>query len=108
MAYIFQADIYCDDCGKALCESLGTKPQEPFDSDDYPKDVGDSGEADCPQHCANGPDCLNAVDIGSGFMVGELVSHELTMDGVEYVKEAIDDDWTCADYWRQEFADYLD
>ena len=60
-AYIYQADIYCEDCGEKIREELnksGKAPSDPsdeytYDSDEYPKgpypDGG--GEADCEQIC---------------------------------------------------------
>ena len=95
MAYIYRADVWCDDCGRAICERLtsaGKAPADPanewsYDSDDYPKRAGDDEEADCPQHCAAGGKCLNAVTLPSG-KVGYLFG-ELTQDGVEYVNDAI-------------------
>ena len=69
MAYIYQADVWCDDCGKAICRRLkreGNAPANPddewtFDSDEYPKRADDDDEADTPQHCASGEHCINAV-----------------------------------------------
>lgn len=98
MAYIYQADVWCDDCGKAICKRLkaeGKAPANPadeysYDSDEYPKRAGDDDESDSPQHCAAGEDCLNAITLPSGGKVGYLFG-ELTADGVAYVKEAIAD-----------------
>jgi hypothetical protein len=70
--YIFQADIYCEECGKAMqvgkphSDDSGTYPQGP-----YP-DGG--GEADTPQHCGG---------------CGEFLCNPLTGDGVEYVRDAV-------------------
>ena len=96
MSYIYQADVYCDDCGKAICRRLkreGLAPADPddewtFDSDEYPKRADDDDEADTPQHCASGEHCINAVMLPSGEKVGYLFG-ELTAVGVEYIKEAI-------------------
>ena len=68
MAYIYRADIYCDDCGRAICKRLqaaGKAPADPdngwsYDSDDYPKRAGDDEESDTPEHCAAGERCVNA------------------------------------------------
>jgi hypothetical protein len=113
MAYIYQADVWCDDCGKAICEQLqkaGLAPANPadehtFDSDEYPKRAGDDDESDSPQHCAAGEDCLNAIVLPGGnvgFLFGEL-----TAVGVEYVKEAIAEGGEVADLWKEHYADYL-
>ena len=81
--YIYQADIYCEDCGKAICEDLAKKGGIPedldcYDSDEYPKgpysDGG--GEADSPQHCGCGEECINAIEIG-GIKVGCWLEMEL-------------------------------
>ena len=58
--YIYRADVWCDDCGRAICERLTEEGKAPadatdectFDSDDYPKLGLDSDEGDTPQHCA--------------------------------------------------------
>jgi hypothetical protein len=81
MAYIYLADVWCDDCGRAICERLtreGKAPADPddewtFDSDEYPKRAGDDDEADTPQHCAAGEQCVNAVTLPGGGRVGLLV-----------------------------------
>lgn len=95
MSYIYQADVWCDDCGRAIRNRLkqeGKAPADPrdetsYDSDDYPKRACDDDESDTPQHCAAGPDCLNAITLPDGDKVGFLMG-ELTRDGVNYVKEA--------------------
>ena len=96
MSYIYLADVWCDACGRAICRRLkreGKAPANPddewtFDSDEYPKRAGDDEEADTPQNCAAGEECINAIELPSGGKVG-LLFGELTRDGVEYVKEAI-------------------
>ena len=118
MAYIYLADVWCDDCGRAICERLtreGTAPANPddewtFDSDEYPKRASDDDESDTPQHCAAGEECINAIELPSGGKVG-LLFGELTRDGVEYVKEAIAEaqeglgSKEVVDLWRQHYAD---
>ncbi len=83
-AYIYQADIYCEECGALIRQELdeqGACPADPtdestFDSDEYPKGpyADGGGEADCPQHCA---------------ACGVFLENPLTSDGIEYVKSAI-------------------
>ena len=61
-AYIYKADLWCQDCGKKVCERLdgeGKRPEDvldesSYDSDEYPKGPypNGGGEADCPQNCA--------------------------------------------------------
>jgi len=113
MSYIYQADCYCDDCGKAIRKQLETEGNAPtypdreytYDSDEYPKRAGDDDESDSPQHCAAREDCLNAITLPSG-KVGFLFG-ELTRDGVEYVKEAVAEGGEVADLWKEHYADYL-
>ena len=96
MAYIYQADIYCDDCGEAIQRRIteeGKAPADPnneysFDSDDFPKHVGNDEESDCPDHCACSAECINAITLFSGFKVGEIIG-ELTLEGVDYIETAI-------------------
>ncbi len=118
MAYIYQADVYCDDCGKAICRRLKRERLAPadasdewsFDSDDYPKRADDDDEADTPQHCASGERCINAVTLSSGEKVGYLFG-ELTAVGVEYLKEAVAESQEgfgsreITDLWQQHYRD---
>lgn len=74
MAYIYCADIYCEECGEVIKDEL--KPLElkhTDDSDSFPQgpysDGG--GEADCPQHCG---------------MCGVFLENPLTSDGRAYVE----------------------
>jgi hypothetical protein len=76
--YIFQADIYCESCGKGLRMEIPKPPhadrddESTYDSDEWPKGpYGDGGgEADGPQHCG---------------MCGLFLDNPLTPDGEEYV-----------------------
>lgn len=120
MAYIFQADIYCDDCGHALCRKFDTAGERPadvedehsYDSDEYPKRVGDDddhGESDTQTHCASGPTCVNAFWVGA-FKVGELLGTNLTQDGIQYVVDMIQENPN-SDYSRYlhaTFGEYYD
>lgn len=96
--FIYQAALYCTDCGESIRERLdaaGETPDDPsdessYDSDDYPKgpfpDGG--GEADSPQHCGAGEDCLNALTL-AGTKVGAFLENQLTSEGVDYAREMI-------------------
>jgi hypothetical protein len=99
-AYIYQADIYCEDCGErikainqkrwSLAWQTAGVSVEPFDHEDsdhlpqgpYP-DGG--GEADTPQHCAG---CM--IPLGN----------PLTAEGVEYVFSAIREELANPDRWK--------
>lgn len=91
--YIYQADVWCDDCGRAIRKRLDRAGKTPksdehtYDSDDYPKHA-DECESDVPDHCAAGEKCLNAIILPSGGKVGMLMG-ELTQAGVEYVKDSL-------------------
>jgi hypothetical protein len=118
VSYIYLADVWCDDCGRAICSRLkreGKAPVNPddewtFDSDEYPKRAGDDEESDTPEHCAAGEHCINAVTLPSGEKVGCLFG-ELTAVGVEYVKEAIAEakeglgSEEVTELWRQHLRD---
>jgi hypothetical protein len=76
--YIYQADIYCEDCGKAMIaisksSTLGNRE----DSNDYPQGpyADGGGEADCPQHCGG---------------CGVFLESPLSSWGYAYVREALD------------------
>lgn len=63
--YMYQADLWCNDCGDAIRERLQQEGKAPddsgvYDSEDYPISYPEAGESDCPQHCAAGKDCINA------------------------------------------------
>lgn len=98
MAFIYCADVYCDDCGEAIRKRLtkeGKAPADPtdewsYDSDDFPKCADDDEEHDTPQHCAVCEGCINSIRIGPAAddIVG-LLFGELTTDGITYVEEAI-------------------
>jgi len=120
MAFIYCADIYCNDCGNAIRRRLtdkGKAPADPtdewsYDSDDFPKCAGNDNESDTPQHCAAGEDCINAIWIDESVRVG-LLFGELTSDGVAYIEESIDDanrddnTWgkTVVGFWYRHYTD---
>lgn len=121
MAYIYAAEMYCDDCGKAICDSItaeGFAPADPgdeysYDSGDYPKHVDGTSESDTPQHCASGSGCFNAIEFAKGPAIGAWLENDLTSDGGDYVIEAVRearDGLGCPDVsalW-QGYYDYLD
>jgi hypothetical protein len=118
VAYIYQADVWCDDCGRAICKRLKREGKAPadsddewtFDSDDYPKRASDDDESDTPQHCAAGEECVNALTLADGGKAG-LLFGELTAVGVEYVKEALAEaeegfgSKQVTDLWQQHYRD---
>ncbi len=101
--YVYQAALWCKDCGRAIRKRLkaeGKAPEDPddegsYDSGDYPKgpypDGG--GDADSPQYCGAGEDCINADEAWRGgkmTKVGAFLENPLTEDGYEYVREAVE------------------
>jgi len=91
--YVFQAALYCEACGKALVRDLRQHGVEDTgDSDDFPQgpfpDGG--GEADTPQHCDSGAQCLGAEVIG-GRRVGAFLENPLTGDGETYVRQSLEE-----------------
>jgi hypothetical protein len=112
MAAIYQADVWCDDCADAIRKRLQAEGNAPertydersYDSDEYPKIASDDEESDCPQHCAAGADCFNAVELPSGFKAGYLFG-SLTSDGVEYLRQAALEGGEVAALWVKHFSD---
>ena len=95
MAYVYQADLYCEDCGNKIKQQLdaeGKSPESPedeytFDSDEYPKGpYGEGGgEADSPHHCAG---CQKFLD------------NPLTSEGYNYVREQAESG-SIPEEWKQ-------
>lgn len=110
MVYIYQADLWCDECGKAIrrrikAEGHAPKGETPCDSDEYPKHAHE-GESDSPNHCAAGDECPNAIELSDGRKVGELLTEDLTSDGEEYVRQAIAEGHLCAvEVWAEKWPD---
>jgi len=112
MAAIYQADIWCDDCADSIKdhiwaeskegatfslridweESVGYNDERNYDSGEYPKGCDDDEECDCPQHCAAGPDCINAEGDADDYKYGYFFRNSLTLDGEDYVKEMVTED----------------
>ena len=118
-AYIYQADIYCGDCGAALCRTVpfpanaNRDNETTWDSNEYPKGpFGDGGgEAGVPQHCGSGAGCLNAIIVraqGKRYRIGVPLGNPLTAEGVEYVRQAINEPrGLCRRLWRKIYAEEL-
>ena len=59
LVYVYQAALYCEDCGVKIREDLtaeGKAPADPedagsYDSDDFPSGPTEEGESDSPSHC---------------------------------------------------------
>jgi hypothetical protein len=131
--YVYQADTWCDSCGRKIADELeaeGNAPAEPddertYDSDEYPKHAAEE-PTDGPDHCAAREDCLEAIELADyGLEAGaELYGAEvrkigaptndgLTEHGAGYLAELLAE----ADptpyqralyrYWRELYAEEL-
>ena len=78
--WVYQADIYCDECGPTICREHGLDPGNlpEGDSNDIPQGpyLDGCGEADQPQHCGH---CQ------------VFLRNPLTNDGYRYVMEKLTD-----------------
>ena len=92
-AYVYRADLWCSDCGRAIRARLDAEGKRPanvrneytYDSDEYPKGPhpNGGGEANYAQHCGAGADCLNAVTIrshGKRVKVGVPLDNPVIVD----------------------------
>jgi hypothetical protein len=132
--YTYQADIWCESCGRRIMEDLEREhpdeiPADPsdlysFDSDEYPKPAV-PGEIDYPGHCAAGAECIEALDLrpygaredalvgAETVSIGALIEDQLTDHGAEYLRELLSESdptpYQAAlhKFWRAAFADYL-
>lgn len=91
MAYIYAANIWCDDCGESIKKRAIAEGKDTYsyDSDEFPKRYNGSLKAGCPQHCAADADCINAIEFDDGTKIGAWLGNDLTTEGVDYVKETI-------------------
>ena len=99
--YIFEADLWCEDCGKAILDKCTG-----VDDGSMPQEVDVSGESDTPQHCGAGPDCINAIVFDDGCKIGCWLENELTSDGVDYVNEHAESPSEVTDLWLKWYEDY--
>lgn len=116
-AYIYQADLWCKECGESIREELrvaGKAPPTPdnewsFDSDDYPKGPFShgGGESDTVHHCAAYEDCENAIEI-DGAKYGVMLENDLTHAGQEWLAEQIREDPRSAvvQFWYEFYKDW--
>jgi hypothetical protein len=118
-AYIYCADIYCEDCGEKIREDIdreGLAPTDPddehtYDSEEYPKGpyAEGGGESDCPQHCGSGADCVNAIELYNGTKIGAFLENPLTSDGLTYARESYETEKTeVTELWRDFYCDGFD
>jgi hypothetical protein len=93
--YMYQASLYCEDCGKKLRADLdkqGKTPADPdertYDSDEYPKECL-AGESDSVSFCEGGADCEDAITLKSGHKIGCWLEEDLTDEGVKSLQAAL-------------------
>lgn len=108
-AYIFQADLWCDDCAEKIKDEF--RPEDRPDDDDlpdsdsWPCEVTGSLESDSPDHCAAGAECINAEELESGDRIGALLTDELTDEGVAYVREKLTNEPSeVVKFWGESFG----
>ncbi len=112
MAYIYNADIFCDDCGEFIrctIEAEGNAPADmgdeaSYDSDEYPKHCDGSSESDCPEHCGGGDTCFNAIEFADGHKIGVWLENDLTSYGEDYTIEAVREGGDVSDLWRDYYS----
>lgn len=112
--YIYNADLYCEDCGRDIRKQLTKKGLAPanvdsettYDSDQFPTGPFDEGggEADCPHHCASGESCLAPEVLPDGSKIGAWLENDLTEAGVRYVQETIEEGGVVAEFWYRVYA----
>lgn len=113
MPAIYQADCWCDSCADSIKKRIIKKGEAPenmddertFDSNEFPKWMDEDEEADTPQHCASHAECLEADELPDGTKIGKLLSHSLTDDGIQYVKEYIEEGGIVSEWWKKQFEE---
>jgi hypothetical protein len=106
MGYIYQADVWCDECGQAIIADLtaqGQAPEDPedessFDSGEFPKHYdAESEESDGPENCADG-NCAGGH--------GTFLRNGLTSEGYARVKDMLDKHGEVLPDYAQEWAEF--
>ena len=106
--YAYNAALWCDSCGAAICKTLNFgKVEDTGETNDYPQYADeDNSSTDSPSHCDAGPECLEADSLSDGTKVGALIGEQLTTDGEDYVREAIAGGGLVAtELWSAEWPD---
>lgn len=95
MAYIYQADVWCDKCGEHICAEITREGKAPediedkssYDSDEFPKQYDpENEESDGPDNCASG----NCAGMTDGQNYGVFLRNQLTAEGYKYLKTMLD------------------
>src|SRR5215472_11695183 len=125
--YVYNAELWCDECGESLSGRLTAEGVEDTgDSDKFPQS-GLEGESDGPNHCAAGNGCIAALDLtqyglsvdddlhgAETARIGAWLDESLTDYGVEYLQELLDESNGATPYqlalhrfWREAYASCL-
>lgn len=113
--YVYDANIYCEDCGDTIRREIEEEGHAPddlydehsYDSNEYPTPYPDGGGvSDTPEHCGGGGDCVNAIELSNGMRIGAWLENKLTAEGVGYVQDAIREGGEVAELWAEFYADY--
>jgi len=112
---MYQADLFCEDCGEEIRDALtnsGNAPDDPddeysYDSDDFPKGPESSGESDSVHHCGSGDACVNAIILPYGSKIGAWLGNDLTEEGLQSVCEAVQDGSDVSVLWYVWYEDQL-
>jgi hypothetical protein len=111
MAYIYQADVWCDTCGdhiKAELDKENKTPEDPedessFDSDEYPKRYdAENEESDGPENCADG----KCGGFANGHAYGMFLENQLTQEGYRYLKGMLDSHGATLPEFAKEWAEF--
>ena len=111
MAYVYQADVWCDKCGEHIKTELeregeapdDTEDESSFDSDEYPKYYdAENEESDGPQNCADGR--CGGFNNGHGY--GTFLENQLTSEGYKYLKGMLDGHGATLPEFAREWAEY--
>ncbi len=106
----YNANVYCADDARDLAISILSVPNVRLghlllseDSNLFPQNLTE-WETDVPNHCACGPDCVDAIVLSDGRKIGALLpGQSLTQDGARYVLTEAEDG-EVRDLWIEEFG----
>ena len=101
--YIYNGDLYCQPCGRALVEQFndaldkdvhGTlRPLTPWDYEDsnsWPQEYSrGEGESDTPDHCSASISIVGDDGLTRFSTCQRFLGRRLTDDGIEYVKQSV-------------------
>ena len=119
MAYVYQADVWCDKCGEKIRAELtaeGKAPEDPdnetsYDSGEFPKYFdAEWDSANSPQNCASG-DCGGkywSEPVKDFVTYGTFLENPLTAEGYRYLKSMLDESGETLTEPAAEWAKFYD